>query len=820
LIQEPVKLFKDDENEEDKKKKKKKKANNVKSISNRAPLSNNSLLMEVEGDESLKVTPDTTEDEADQDYDHPYFDEQENVDDSPLPVLEYSLVIEETNLFYLFLLQNDLSSFPFVTSTDSINSYREDLFTPLNNLLNHFIGIREKLNNIMHERCFYDQTKEYFSEKRKLFFQSNPTNAAKFDFFQVISTLLARNAKNSNQTSELFDHGNNLCYFWIFHSYFLDLIFVPYVESFYSFLDNHLIIDSANQQSATTPTFSSSLENWFIHSKAKEVYFQQLIEKRPIAGTSSSSAAPDISTATITFPDNIQFIKSLLLVDYFIVVIEEFLFKIFAILSVLFQQSQSQRLLTAVEQENSTLTGSISTEMEVDNMMEGLHNSATQEEKSEETVTPENNIYFLHEFVLVMINFLNNYTKYPSEPNVLLEDEQEHRNYGQRRIELKEFIFSLLKKGKKYSFLKRKWNFFVIFWFYIVENFHNNSLFSLTMTPRIIYQLNALQLSTMDLKLDNNVTPAKLLMESSVLFKRTEKDLTKKEKLAYLYHYNETYEKMIWSHLLQYVHDDEISVQAETEVNLVFEFYFPFQNLFTNANKMNVESFFGKEFLSYYVSTSSLVPVFSTEEKLWIMVLFFVKSLLEIRKKDMYHFQSQYRISLILYTLSHIPQEKIPNWVIQSLGPEKQLELLTEEKESLSLSELFFSKKQTSEETLDQENQAQIISTLLNKMVEFIGNKIEGEASTVNTISGSQKSKTKNTTVSSKPPAFRIKNTLLLSFLGDISRKKSLLEMHKLFDRRLPQIINMWHDQAPDNAWEKVSYLYLRRFVSVYSFFF
>jgi hypothetical protein len=443
LIQDPVKLFKDDENEEDKKKKKKKKASNVKSNSNRAPLSNNNLLMEIEGDEALKVTPDTTEDEAEQDYDNRYFDEQENSVDSPPPVLEYSLVIEETNLFYLFLLQNDLSSFPFVTSSDSINSYREDLFTPLNNLMNHFIGIREKLNNIMHERCFYDQTKEYFSEKRKLFFQSHPTNAAKFDYFQVITTLLA---KNSNQTSELFDHDNNLCYFWIFHSYFLDLIFVPYVESFYSFLDNDLIIDSANQQSASTPTFSSSLENWFIQSKAKEVYFQQLIEKRPIVGT--SSAAPDISTAMITFPDNIQFIKSLLLVDYFIVVIEEFLFKIFAILSVLFQQSQSQRLLT-VDQENSTLTGRISTEMEVDNM-EGVHNSATQEEKSDETVTPENNIYFLHEFGLVMINFLNNFTKYPSEPNVLLEDEQEHRNYGQRRIELKEFIFSLLKKGKKY----------------------------------------------------------------------------------------------------------------------------------------------------------------------------------------------------------------------------------------------------------------------------------------------------------------------------------------------------------------------------------
>jgi hypothetical protein len=334
------------------------------------------------------------------------------------------------------------------------------------------------------------------------------------------------------------------------------------------------------------------------------------------------------------------------------------------------------------------------------------------------------------------------------------------------------------------------------------------------MTPRIVYQLNALQLSTMDLKLDNDVTPAKLLMESSMLFKRTEKDLTKKEKLAYLYHYNETYEKMIWSHLLQYIHDDEINDQAETEVNLVFEFYFPFQNLFANTNKVNVESLFGKEFLSSYVSNSPSVQVFSGEDKLWIMVLFFVKNLLEIRKKDMYHFQSQYRISLILYTLSHIPQEKIPNWIIQSLTPEKKTELREEENESLSLSELFFYGKQTPEEANGQENQEKIISSLVNEMVEFI----EGEGSTVNAAGSSQKSTTKNTTLSSKPPAFRIKNNLLLSFLGDISRKKSLLEMHKLFERRLPQIINMWHDQAPDNAWEKVSYLCLRSFGGIYYF--
>jgi hypothetical protein len=362
-----------------------------------------------------------------------------------------------------------------------------------------------------------------------------------------------------------------------------------------------------------------------------------------------------------------------------------------------------------------------------------------------------------------------------------------------------------------------------------------------------------------------------LLLQSSFLYKKNEKSLTKKEKNSYIYYANSILYKIIYNFLQEYYamsssssfssfSSNSSSIPTSpfsplkklsflSELTKLFLSYFAL----TPINRVKYESIFSKEFVNSlyneidkklledvdtedeeeeerlrkdvyrgddndrnitenehdsFIEEKSDSPILSSfykaENRLWILLLFSVKNLLELRKKDPFHFQAQYRLSLILNDLVQI-KPSVPSWITQSLvvprstssssssvdQPQQSTTAAvfgTETSGSRVASDPFLSENQSSENNLSEFQSQQYQS-------------VEEVPQTASMISYF----VEEPFITNDPDLLKITNNLLLSFLSDLSVKKSFLEMNKLFERRLPQIVAMWHDHIPDNPWEKVN---------------
>jgi hypothetical protein len=362
-----------------------------------------------------------------------------------------------------------------------------------------------------------------------------------------------------------------------------------------------------------------------------------------------------------------------------------------------------------------------------------------------------------------------------------------------------------------------------------------------------------------------------LLLQSSLLYKKNEKSLTKKEKNSYMYYANTILYKIVHNFLQEYYSISSSSSSFSsipsstpsssefsplkklsflTELTKLFLSYFAL----TPTNRIKYETIFSKEFVNSlyneideklledvdtedegeeerppkvisqsndtdsgildndHDSSSSeeksdsliLSSFYKAENRLWILLLFSVKNLLELRKKDSFHFQAQYRLSLILYDLEQM-KASFPLWISRSL-----------------VSSPSPVTSASSSVPQPQQNSTVTVSTTGSSEVSPVSAPVVGNPSSELIIPESQLSQsyqhleevpltaavityfTEEPFVTKDPKSLIITNTLLLSFLSDLSIKKSFLEMNKLFERRLPQIVAMWHDHIPDNPWEKV----------------
>jgi hypothetical protein len=298
-------------------------------------------------------------------------DDEGNEGNHNKKIIEYDdlyLFIDQKVYFYLLLLQKNILSYQVLpasssSASSSSSSSSTSLFDSYFHLFQYLYDIREKINNFLHERVLYDQTQPYLFSQRQAFF-SNEENKTKDYFLALHQVFGSCSSSPSSPSSTSSSHLPNVCYFWPFHSYFLETIMIPYVEAFYIFLAS---------ASSSSSSAENSLEKWFVDSKAKEVYLQQLIPSSQKASSSSTSSviSPSATPATvtplnassssssfpssvITFNDNIQFIKSILLLDYSLEIFNQFIHQIFVILQSYYCQRTSSSSSTSSSSASSS----------------------------------------------------------------------------------------------------------------------------------------------------------------------------------------------------------------------------------------------------------------------------------------------------------------------------------------------------------------------------------------------------------------------------------------------------------------------------------
>lgn len=236
--------------------------------------------------------------------------------------------------------------------------------------------------------------------------------------------------------------------------------------------------------------------------------------------------------------------------------------------------------------------------------------------------------------------------------------------------------------------------------------------------------------------------------------------------------------------------------------------------------------------LSVQVISLSEALTWKDEDRLWLLLCFSIRQMLEIRKKDSYHFQTQFRLAMMTHEMLGM-KEHFPQWISDSFLPISSSSTNKEE----NTANLIDPTTPTigSAISMDQEEtmmEVDLSQSSINQAE--VGLEVELETDEVMKVEEEKKDtleeeddvesydveeetklnvivQANNEELSSKvveivhaQSILRLHNPLLLSFLTTISPIKAFNEMHKLFERRYPQIIAMWHDQIPDNPWEKV----------------
>lgn len=345
------------------------------------------------------------------------------------------------------------------------------------------------------------------------------------------------------------------------------------------------------------------------------------------------------------------------------------------------------------------------------------------------------------------------------------------------------------------------------------------------------------------------------------IFRVEEKNLTKKERLSFFYYhfalvYNLTH-SLLHSNYCQVQLPSPIQTHSE-EILQLFRIYFPIslskshhqQHQHHRYFQINLESLCGKDIASSLLSHNIR---WNEEDCLWFLFCFSIRQMLEIRKKDCYHFQTQYRLAMMLHNLVEL-KPFFPHWIMNSFLPIKPLSNELNALSSAIDPTLEVAGKSLWSETVDMESREMEIPDLTQNEVsssypeglkevemdvdievpiaeaEVEDNNGEHEEDAENEEGGSfeievedenqteenlvMQSADENMPEATTAPdivnipasnVLRLHNSLLINFLENISHAQAFKEMHKLFERRYPQIIAMWHDQIPDNPWEKVS---------------
>ncbi len=327
-----------------------------------------------------------------------------------------------------------------------------------------------------------------------------------------------------------------------------------------------------------------------------------------------------------------------------------------------------------------------------------------------------------------------------------------------------------------------------------------------------------------------------------------EKNLSKKERLSFLYYHFTLLYSIAYSLLQIYYsqkednsedndndEDDEVeesilSMHSE-DIKKLFHVYFPIFNHQRHC-QLNYEMMCIKS-LSVQIISLSEALTWKDEDRLWFLLCFSIRQMLEIRKKDSYHFQTQFRLAMMTHEMLGM-KEHFPQWISDSFLPisssvtskeentTKLIEPSTlgiggtisiDQEESMMEVDLSQASINQAEERLEIDLEADDVMKVEEEKKETIEEEDDAESYDVeeetklNVIVEAENEEEMNSKVVEIVHAqsiLRLQNPLLLSFLTTISPIKAFNEMHKLFERRYPQIIAMWHDQIPDNPWEKV----------------